>query len=166
MAKQEAAFMLDPAPSPSVPDGGPARYDDDVAAWAAEQARLLRAGRFDLLDIERIADEIEDVGKSEARELASRMEVLLMHLAKWQCQPSHRSASWTGTIRVQRQRVQRRLKETPSLRSKLDEAEWLADAWDAAIVGAAKEIQVDLDQFPATCPWLLTDVITDGWLPA
>ena len=40
-------------------------YDEDVLAWSQEQARLIRAGRFDLLDVEHIAEEIEDVGKSE-----------------------------------------------------------------------------------------------------
>ncbi len=54
-----------------------AAYQQDVIAWANEQARLLRAGRFDRLDIEHLAEEIEDVGKSEQRELASRMAVLL-----------------------------------------------------------------------------------------
>lgn len=57
-----------------------AGYDQDVIAWANEQARLLRAGQFDRLDIEHLAEEIEDVGKSEQRELASRMAVLLAHL--------------------------------------------------------------------------------------
>ena len=61
----------------------PIAYDQDVAAWAAEQARLIRAGRFDQLDIEHIADEVEDVGRSERRELASRMTVLLAHCLKW-----------------------------------------------------------------------------------
>ena len=56
-----------PAPSPAKPG-----YDEDVILWAQEQARLLREGRFSELDIEHIADEIEDVGKSEKRELASR----------------------------------------------------------------------------------------------
>ena len=37
-------------------------YDRDIVAWANEQARLLREGRFEALDIEHIADEIEDVG--------------------------------------------------------------------------------------------------------
>ena len=60
------------------------RYDKDVLLWSQEQARLLRAGRFDELDIEHLADEIEDVGKSEKRELANRMAVLLAHLLKWQ----------------------------------------------------------------------------------
>ena len=56
------------------------RYETDVVAWASEQSRLIRAGRFELLDLAHIAEEIEDVGKSELRELASRMAVLLAHL--------------------------------------------------------------------------------------
>jgi len=54
-------------------------YEKDVNAWASEQAKLLRTGQFNLLDIEHIAEEIEDVGKSEQRELANRMAVLLAH---------------------------------------------------------------------------------------
>ena len=60
------------------------RYDKDVLLWSQEQARLLRAGRFDELDIEHLADEIEDVGKSEKRQLANHIAVLLAHLLKWE----------------------------------------------------------------------------------
>jgi hypothetical protein len=42
-----------------------ARYDQDVVAWANEQAAFLRAHEFSALDTDHIADEIEDVGKSE-----------------------------------------------------------------------------------------------------
>jgi len=52
-------------------------YDRDVVLWAQEQAALLRSGQFSKLDLEHIADEIEDVGKTEKRELASRMAVLI-----------------------------------------------------------------------------------------
>ncbi len=68
-----------------------ALYERDVVRWAQEQARLLREGDFARLDIEHIADEIEDVGKAEQRELASRMAVLLAHLLKWRCQPQLRT---------------------------------------------------------------------------
>ena len=44
-------------------------YEKDIVAWANEQASFIRAGRFDLLYLEHIAEEIEDVGKSEQREL-------------------------------------------------------------------------------------------------
>ena len=52
-------------------------YERDVIAWANEQARLLRTGQFAALDIEHLAEEIEGVGKSEQREFASRMALLL-----------------------------------------------------------------------------------------
>ena len=73
-----------------------ANYDGDVVAWASEQAALLRSGQFHLLDIEHIADEVEDVGKSEARELAMRMALLLAHLLKWAFQPQRRTRSWSS----------------------------------------------------------------------
>ncbi|MEY3881055.1 MAG: hypothetical protein RIQ94_1851, partial [Pseudomonadota bacterium] len=43
-------------------DTQPIGYNQDIVAWAQEQAGFIRAGRFDLLDIEHIADEIDDVG--------------------------------------------------------------------------------------------------------
>jgi hypothetical protein len=80
-------------------------YEKDVILWSQEQARALRARDFSKLDIEHLADEIEDVGKSEERELANRMAILLTHLLKWRFQPERRSASWRRTINHQRERV-------------------------------------------------------------
>jgi len=57
-------------------------YDADIIAWAEEQANLLRTGRLSELDIDHIAEEIEDVGKSEQRKLTSRMALLIAHLIK------------------------------------------------------------------------------------
>src|ERR1700737_4467338 len=56
-------------------------YDEDVFAWAFEQARFLREGRFDLLDIEHLADEIDDVWKTELRELIKQISALFVSLA-------------------------------------------------------------------------------------
>ena len=67
-----------------------ALYEQDFYAWANEQAALLRAGRLSAADIEHIAEEIESMGKTEKRELVSRFAVLLLHLLKWQYQPSLR----------------------------------------------------------------------------
>lgn len=92
-------------------------YEQDVVAWASEQARLLRAGHFDLLDIQHIAEEIEDVGKSEQREPASRVAVLLAHLLNWHYQPERRGASWASTIRTQRLEIDYVLDQAPSLKT-------------------------------------------------
>ena len=105
------------------------RYDKDVLLWSQEQARLLRARRFDELDIEHVADEIEDVGKSEKRELASRMAVLLAHLLKWKSQPENRSRSWRATINDQRKRIALAIKATPSLKAVLRNPDWQEDIW-------------------------------------
>ena len=139
------------------------RYETDIIAWANEQAQLVRSGQFELLDLEHIAEEIEDVGKSEQRELASRMALLMSHLLKWQFQPERRGASWQITIRNQRRAISLHLKQVPSLKTKLNDAEWLEVVWGDAVYQASKE--TGLDNFPETCTWSLEDILTDGWMP-
>jgi Domain of unknown function DUF29 len=140
-----------------------ASYEADVVLWANEQAGLIRAGRFDLLDLEHIAEEIEDVGKSEQRELASRMAVLLAHLLKWQYQPDRQGGSWSRTIKEQRKGVLARLDETPSLKSKLVDAKWLSAVWADAVAQATNETGVST--LPEACPWIMADILGEGWLP-
>ena len=139
-------------------------YEKDINAWANEQARLLRARRFDLLDIEHIAGEIEDVGKSEQRELASRMSVLLANLLKWQYQPDRRGASREKTIKAQRKDIGYALEESPSLAPKLEEPRWLDMVWARAVAQAVNE--TGLDCFPDACPWAVQgEVLLESWLP-
>jgi hypothetical protein len=76
-------------------------YEHDFYAWANEQAALLRAGELAQADIEHIAEEIESMGKTEKRELVSRLRVLMLHLLKWRFQPLGRTASWEASIGVQ-----------------------------------------------------------------
>lgn len=139
-------------------------YDTDVVIWANEQARLIRAGRFDLLDLEHIAEEIEDVGKSEKRELASRMSVLLAHLLKWQYQPDMRGSSWSRTIKEQRKELAYHLNDTPSLRASLNDNRWLEMVWSKAVSLAIQE--TNLDTFPEICPWSMeAEILNEAWLP-
>jgi len=140
------------------------RYDQDAHAWAFEQARLLRAGRFDLLDIEHLAEEIEDIGKSEQRELTNRMAVLLAHLLKWQYQVERRDASWQKIIRAQRKSIAYALDESPSLKPKLEEPRWLSRVWSQALSQTVTETGLDI--FPEECPWRITEeVLNEKWWP-
>lgn len=63
-------------------------------AWTQEQSALIRAKRWSEIDVEHLAEEVEDMRKSERRSLESRLEILLMHLLKWQVQKDRRSNSW------------------------------------------------------------------------
>lgn len=91
--------------------------DDDFALWAAEQAALVRAGKFDRVDIENVVEELESLGRGERYEIRSRMEVLIQHLLNWEYQPEKRSNSWKATIAEQRVRIARIIRESPSLKS-------------------------------------------------
>jgi ribosomal protein L29 len=138
-------------------------YDRDIVAWANEQAALLRAGQFAELDIEHIAEEIEDVGKSEQRELASRLAVLLAHLLKWQYQPARRGASWQATIREQRKTIGVVIRKTPSLKNSLVDEDWLTGVWGDALTKAIEE--TGLVVFPENCPWPMEKVLSQEFYP-
>jgi hypothetical protein len=140
-------------------------YEADVVAWAKEQSALIRAGCLNQLDLAHIAEEIEDVGKSEQRELASRMAVLLMHLLKWKYQPSKRSKSWQFTIATQRKEVAYALKEAPSLRTKFNDISWVDLVWAKAKGKAEAETGLELATFPNICPWDMAEVLIEEWLP-
>lgn len=139
-------------------------YDEDVYAWAFEQARFLREGRFDLLDIEHLADEIENVAKTELRELAKQMSVLLACLLKWHYLPAERTGRWSAMIEARRLGTAEILDDSPSLHAKIDEPRTFQLIWADALAQATTE--TGRDWFPSECPWPTADVLSEGWLPA
>lgn len=138
-------------------------YDQDLYAWAMSTARMVRDGRFDALDREHLAEELESMGKSELRALESRLAVLLAYLLKWQFQPEKRSKSWQRTLIEQRKRIARLLRDSPSLRPKLDGL--LPDAYDSALRLAAEETGKDESDFPPSCPYDVEQVLDLAYHP-
>lgn len=141
----------------------PTSYESDVVAWADEQAALLRAGRLSDIDIVHIAEEIEDVGRSERRELASRMVVLLTHLLKWQFQPGRRGSSWQRTIKEQRRAIAAHLRDVPSLKGAPSNPNWWESIWADATARALDE--TGLEGFPEDCPWSVEQVLDPTFYP-
>ena len=134
-------------------------YDRDFYAWAMEQAALLREGKLGEADIEHIAEEIESMGRSEKRELVSRLTVLMLHLLKWRFQPLLRGQSWRATIRVQRRDLSDLFSDNPSLKPLLPEL--IERAYGSAIIEAESETGLPESTFPAVCPWSF-DQMMDG----
>ncbi len=130
--------------------GSATGYDQDFFAWADEQAGLLRAGRLAEADIVHIADEIESMGKSEKRELVSRLTVLLLHLLKWRFQPALRSHSWRNSVRVQRITLASLIRDNPSLMSVRPDT--VAEAYRIARIEAEGETGIPEATFPPVCP--------------
>jgi hypothetical protein len=138
-------------------------YDRDFFEWTQCNAALLRGGRFDQADIEHIAEEIEDMGKRERRSLEGRLEVLLHHLLKWQAQPNRRSQSWNNTIKLQRNRLARLLREMPSLEGAL--ATRLSEVYQDAILKASGETGLPESSFPESCPFTIDQILDRDFLP-
>jgi len=140
-------------------------YEQDFYAWSIQQATLIRSGRWAELDIDHLAEELEGMARSEKRELVNRLVILLAHLLKWQHQVNQRSASWRGTIREQRKRIRKLLKDNPSLKTETIMAEAIIDGYDLAITEAAIETMLEETIFPAECPYSLAELLDENFYP-
>lgn len=140
-----------------------ANYDTDFYAWAIENAELIRQRKFDEIDINNVAEEIESMGKSEKRELINRLSVLIAHLLKWQYQPQKRGRSWNLTIKQQRLQVNKLLKNNPSLKSKIELD--FKDAYESALISASDETGIIEEDFPKQCPFDLEECLDNDFLP-
>ncbi len=133
-----------------------AEYERDFYSWLMEQARHLREGRFAALDRDNLAEEIESLGREQFNKLVSALRVLMVHMLKWDHQPSLRSRSWVLSIEEQRLEIADVLADNPGLTPRIAEA--IARAYRRARIEAAKETGLDETAFPATCPYSFDDI--------
>lgn len=130
---------------------------DDYYRWALEQAALIRAGRFSEVDIANVAEEIEDVGKSELRAFRSNLESILVHMLKWNYQAERRTRSWELSIFEHRNRVHEVLLDSASVAAKWDEV--MKRAYRLARYRAARETTLPLRNFPQDCPYDQSEIM-------
>ncbi len=100
-------------------------YEDDVVAWAEQQAQALRdAARTNSnlpLDWENLAEEIEDLAKIYRLSLRSQLRRIIQHLVKLQHSPAtDPRRGWRQTISSARSEVADLLEESPSLKRQVD----------------------------------------------
>jgi hypothetical protein len=136
-------------------------YDQDYYQWLMENAQFVREGNFDAVDLIHLAEELEDMGRSERRAIESLLKILIVHLLKWRYQPERRGASWELTITNARDAIQRRLADSPSLRAKLPEL--AAARYGNARRHAALETNLPILTFPETCPFSIDQMLDDDF---
>ena len=124
---------------------------------------MLKEGQTDKLDIDHLVEELEDMSKSNFRELENCLLILIAHLLKWQFQPKRQSGSWRGSIIEQRVRLTRLLKQMPSLQVQLGNA--VIDVYSDSIILASKETKLSKSIFPYDCPYSLTQLLDDDFYP-
>jgi len=143
-----------------------ALYEQDVYAWSKQQADLLRARRFEELDLDHLIEEVAEWGDTAKKSARSRVRTILEHLLKLQHSPAvDPRPGWRDTVRTQRDDLLDDL--TPTLRRELEQelSELYARARKRA-EGALRDHgeHAAADALPQTCPWTL-DQITSDWLP-
>jgi Domain of unknown function DUF29 len=117
----------------------------------------VREGRWQALDRENVAEEIESLGREQFAKLESALRVLLMHMLKWDHQAERRSRSWTLSIKAHRIRLERILSENPGLRPRISEA--VMHGYRLARIEAAQETGLDEAVFPERCPYNWDDIV-------
>ena len=133
------------------------KYEEDLFAWSQETARAISEGRWQDVDLEHVADEISDVGKTEQRGLKSQLSRIMLHLLKMRYQPQRHARSWEASVADARDQVADALEESPSLKARL--AAMFPKAYRHARYQAVQQTDLPLETFPEVCPFSVEDVV-------
>jgi hypothetical protein len=152
-------------------------YDQDFHAWALAQAAALRRAaelRINLpdVDIEYLAEEIEDMGKEQAHAVESALARIIEHLLKLQYSPAvDPRRGWVESVMTHRDMLESRLEMNPSLASPRRVEAALAKAW----VSGRRMAEASLRNYdeaaaaasiPQDCPYSFEQLCDFDWLPA
>ena len=149
------------------PAGAKGLYSEDFAAWSSEQAALLRAARFDELDLANLAEEIEDLGHSERDSVRSQVRRIAEHLLKLEYSPATEPPDgWQDTLTDARSILEDKL--SPSLRSDLESM--LPRLYTQILPKARRALRrFGEDEaaraLPQACPYSLDEICQAEWLP-
>ncbi len=138
-------------------------YLTDFSSWINQTAQLLRERRWHEIDVPHLLEEVENLGKTERRGIASQLTRLLLHLLKWQYQPQRHSESWLDSITDARTQIELAIEDSPSLRDYPQEQ--LEESYQRARRQAAKQTNMEISAFPDRCPYSTELVLAEDWLP-
>jgi hypothetical protein len=150
-----------------MPDGP--RYEDDFYAWTQYQAEVLRSlhvsdNRFDR---EHVAEEIEDLGKSERDAVRSQIRRIIEHLLKLAYSPAEqRRYDWMHSVADARAALEDKL--SPTLRRDIDATleKLYADGRRHAGLALRTFGEGSAAQaFPAKCPFSPDEICRQDWYP-
>jgi hypothetical protein len=138
-------------------------YEKDFHNWIEQHIYLLKTGQVHQLDTAHLIEELEEMGKSNIRELENRFVILIAHLLKWEFQPEKQSSNWQGSIDEQRVQLERLLRKVPSLKRLLQSA--IDDSYSDALYLAVKETKLPESVFPQTCFYTVEQLLDKNFYP-
>ncbi|MCL4461335.1 MAG: DUF29 domain-containing protein [Nitrospirae bacterium] len=151
----------------------PDLYNSDFYEWALTNAHLLRKGLISEIDFQHIADELEDMGQKEKRELKSQLRRLIVHLLKWRFQPEKRTIrlsdsnienrSWRDSIINSRREIEDILESSPSLKRTIPSL--VENLYPKCIESAIQETGLKPDVFPEKFPFSQEELLSEQFWP-
>ncbi|MBV8770716.1 MAG: DUF29 domain-containing protein [Deltaproteobacteria bacterium] len=142
-------------------------YEKDYYAWITNQVRAMRERRVKDIDWDNVAEEIEDLGKSEKHSVESQLARICEHFLKLAYAPARLESlnrrRWELSIREARHQLRKLLSESPSLRGKT--AEILADAYETGRTATLIALNLPDSAVPETPSWTLEQLLDDSFLP-
>jgi hypothetical protein len=148
----------------------PELYQRDFHLWTQRQAAELRraagTGSNLPLDWANLAEEIESLGARDRREVASRIEQIVLHLLKLAHSPAVDSRrGWQESVWAQRSEIGKILEQSPSLKGFVQPA--LDTTWRGARARAAAALagEVDPAALPAACPYTVDQILDPDFWP-
>lgn len=136
-------------------------YDDDFYTWTVTQGAIIREKRFDEIDVENVAEEIESWGHHFRYKLADMVALLqTCLLLVW----VDKATGFTVKTRdVLRDEVEQMLEDYPGLTGELPAI--LADGWPRAVKYATYQTGMTRADFPEQCPWGIPELLLEYWYP-
>jgi hypothetical protein len=138
----------------------PDLYDTNFFAWTQQQAEAVRAGLWDAIDREHLAEEIEDWWKRESRLLWHHLEELMVWLVAYSYAPQQRLAHphWYVRIVSIRCDIEVIVDIWSNLAAKVERV--LPEAYAHGRKVASEETGLEPETFPKVCPWTPEQVLS------
>ena len=146
-------------------------YKDDFYAWTRDQAAALRRlaeQRWNgPLDLEHLAEEVEDLGMQARNAVRSQIERVIEHLLKLEHSPAAEPrAGWMNSVDDARARIEDAM--TPTIHRETEPS--LSMLYRRARRRAARDLVAQGEKaaaraLSAECPYAFDDLISDEWWP-
>ncbi|MFO0163026.1 MAG: DUF29 domain-containing protein [Microcystis sp.] len=139
-------------------------YEIDDSLWLEETIELLKAKRFDALDLDNLIEELEDLGNEKKFRVASFLQQIIRHallLQFWISEREYNQAHWQAEIISFQYQLKRYL--TTNLRKYLEQEFEQIYFESLQYVRKKTDNQVN---FPDICPYSLEELLDPNWLPS
>ncbi|MGB5770857.1 MAG: DUF29 domain-containing protein [Crocosphaera sp.] len=135
-------------------------YEEDFNLWIEATTKLLQENRFEEVDLDNLIEEIAAMGRSEKRELESRLITIIEHILKlqyWTAEKEYNQQGWRITIIEQRRKLNRLLKDSPSLNRFLEDI--FLECYQTAREDTIKKYDLSSVIFPENSPYTVENIL-------